>query len=631
MCGIAGILAFDESGKRHLHKISAATYSLNKRGPDGEGIYIHNNVALGHRRLAIIDTSTSASQPFTDASGRYTIVFNGEIFNYQDLRTQLINQGIQFKSQSDTEVLLYLYINKKEKCLTELDGEFAFAVYDNILEEIFIARDRFGVKPLYYYKDNERFVFASEMKAMIQFDIPKEIDEASLQMYLHLNYVPAPYSIFKSVLKLDAGHYAIVNKKNQFFKQPYYHLPDLDSEDKKNQVKNYESAQVELKKLLEHSVVQRMIADVPLGTFLSGGIDSSIITAIAAQHTKNLNTFSIGYKNEPLFDETHYAQLVSKKYKTNHTVFELSNDDLFANLHHMLEYIDEPFADSSALAVNILSMHTKKHVTVALSGDGADEIFAGYNKHAAELTARNAGLKASLVKSVHPLLKQLPKSRNSKVGNKIRQLEKFAEGMKLDEQERYWRWAGYTNEEESNDLLLKTSKEYASRKKDILKNISSDYNSVLLTDLQLVLENDMLVKVDRMSMSRSLEVRVPFLDHKLVDFAFTLPTHYKIDTKQRKKILKNAFKDYLPDELYHRGKQGFEVPLLKWFHTDLKTMITDDLLNDTFIKEQGIFDPNAISNLKVQLFSINPNDAVAKVWGLIVFQYWWKKTMGNYA
>lgn len=628
MCGITGILAFTEKGKDYLHKVNAATRSLQKRGPDGEGLYSQTNCALGHRRLSIIDTSELATQPFTDNSGRYTIVFNGEIFNYKELRKQIESKGNKFKSQSDTEVLLYLFINEKAKCLEKLDGEFAFAIYDNIKEELFLARDRFGIKPLYFYKDEERFVFASEMKALIAFDIPKEIDKTSLQTYLHLNYIPAPYSIFKNVLKLDAGNYMVINGKGKTEKTAYYSLPDLTPAPV---FSDYEKAQEQLRNLLENSVQKRMIADVPLGTFLSGGIDSSIITAIAAQHTKHLNTFSIGYKDEPLFDETQYAQLVAKKYKTNHTVFQLSNDDLFANLYQVLDYIDEPFADSSALAVNILSMHTRKHVTVALSGDGADEIFAGYNKHAAELKARKGGLKAQLVKSSHSILRQLPKSRNTKTGNKIRQLEKFAEGMKLSEQERYWqwaKWAGFKPGEIFTKKFTENSKaitEFEERKTEVLKSLNQDYNSVLLTDIQLVLENDMLVKVDRMSMSQSLEVRVPFLDHKIVDFAFSLPVNFKIDSRQRKIILKDAFKNMLPEELYHRGKQGFEVPLLKWFKTDLRSMITNDLLSDEFIKEQNIFSLGAIKKLKTELFSTSPNDAVAKTWALIVFQYWWKK------
>lgn len=625
MCGIVGMLAFNESGKKHFPQMDNAVNSLTHRGPDGKGVYENKNVTLGHRRLSIIDISNDGAQPFTDSSERYTIVFNGEIFNYKKLRKQLQNKGVSFKSQSDTEVLLYLYIHEKEKCLEKLDGEFAFAIYDNNNDELFVARDRFGIKPLYYFKDNDRFVFASEMKALIELGIPKQIDCASLQTYLHLNYIPSPFTIFENVAKLEAGNYLTISKSKAIRKGIYYQLPDLS--EPLSPSLNYTAAQQQLKKLLEESVLNRMVADVPLGTFLSGGVDSSIITAIAAQNTKNLNTFSIGYKNEPLFDETHFAELVAKKYNTNHTVFKLSNDDLFANLHQVLESIDEPFADSSALAVNILSMQTKKHVTVALSGDGADEIFAGYNKHAAELKARDAGIKARLVKTTHPILKHLPKSRNSKIGNKIRQLEKFAEGIKLDEKERYWKWAGFSNENES--LLLNPSKNYSSRKKEILKDLDSNYNSVLLTDIQLVLENDMLVKVDRMSMNQSLEVRVPFLDHKIVDFAFKLPTNFKIDDNHQKKILKDAFKDYLPEELYNRKKQGFEVPLLKWFHSDLKSMITDDLLNDNFIKEQEIFDLQGITMLKAQLFSTNPNDAVAKTWALIVFQYWYKKHMMN--
>lgn len=627
MCGITGILAFNEKGKTYLSKVSDATYALLKRGPDGEGIYFNKNVALGHRRLSIIDMSNAAAQPFSESTERYTIVFNGEIFNYQQLRKKLENKGVKFKSQSDTEVLLQLYISDKEKCLEQLDGEFAFAVYDSTTEELFLARDRFGIKPLHFYKDEERFIFASELKAIVKYDIPMVIDKNSLQLYFHLNYIPSPYSIFENVKKLEAGSFIKVNQRGIIEEKKYYSIPY--SNDYKN-VSSYDSAQKEFKKLLESSVQQRMMADVPLGTFLSGGIDSSIITAIAAQNTKHLNSFSIGFKDEPLFDETEFAQVLAKKYKTNHTVFQLSNEDLFANLKEMLDYIDEPFADSSALAVNILSMHTKKHVTVALSGDGADELFAGYNKHAAELKARQGGLKASLVRSSHGLLKQLPKSRNSKTGNKIRQLEKFAEGMKLRPQERYWQWAkwsGYTAEQlfsqqYNSDI---NSNSFEKRKANILKNISEDYNSVLLTDMQLVLENDMLVKVDRMSMSQSLEVRVPFLDQKVVDFAFSLPVNYKIDGNNRKKIVKDAFKDMLPDELLNRRKQGFEVPLLKWFNTDLKSMITNELLDDKFIKEQGIFNLNEIKKLKAQLFSNSPNDAIEKTWALIVFQYWWKK------
>ena len=625
MCGITGILAFNEKGKHYLSKVSAATYSLLKRGPDGEGIYFNKNVALGHRRLSIIDTSNAAAQPFTEISERYTIVFNGEIFNYKQLRKQLESKGIKFKSQSDTEVLLQLYISDKKKCLEQLDGEFAFAIYDSKTEELFLARDRFGIKPLYYFKNDERFVFGSELKALMAFDIPKTIDKTALQLYFHLNYIPSPYSIFENVKKMESGTFMKINLKGIEEEKKYYTIPY--SSELKN-IPTYEAAQKTFKSLLESSVQQRMIADVPLGTFLSGGIDSSVITAIAAQNTKHLNSFSIGFKDEPLFDETEHAMLLAKKYKTNHTVFQLSNKDLFANLQQVLDYTDEPFADSSALAVNILSMHTKEHVTVALSGDGADELFAGYNKHAAELKARAGGIKAGLVKSSHSLLKQLPKSRNSKTGNKIRQLEKFAEGMKMSPQERYWQWAkwsGYMSEQilsKKYSADINTS-EFEKSKSNILKDISDDYNSVLLTDMQLVLENDMLVKVDRMSMSQSLEVRVPFLDHKIVDFAFSLPSNYKIDSKSRKKIVRDTFKDLLPQELLSKKKQGFEVPMLKWFKTDLRSMITNELLEDKFIDEQGIFNLEEIKKLKTQLFSSNPNDAVEKVWALIVFKYWY--------
>lgn len=626
MCGITGIFAFTEKGKSDLLKINSATACLSSRGPDGEGVYIQNNVALGHRRLSIIDTSDLAAQPFTDATGRYSIIFNGEIFNYKELRQRLILKGYTFRSHSDTEVLLYLFIREKEKCLTKLDGEFAFAIYDSQERQLFLARDRFGVKPLYYYQDADRFIFGSEIKSLLAFDIPKAIDKSSLQMYFHLNYIPSPYSIFENVLKVEAGSYLQVKKEGSTNKIKYYNTTFENAKT----LPDYEAAKMKLHSLLENSVQQRMVADVPLGTFLSGGIDSSIITAIAARNISGLHTFSIGYKDEPHFDETYYASLVAKKHNTEHTVFRLNNNDLYDQLFHLLDNLDEPFADSSALAVNILCKLTKQHVTVALSGDGADEIFAGYNKHAAELKARKGGIMFSLLKSTHPFLKQLPKSRNSPTGNLVRKLEKFVGGLKLTDRERYWNWAkwsGYKADEIFNSAFVSSLSEniYEQRKTELLKFIEKDYNSVLITDMKLVLENDMLVKVDRMSMSQSLEVRVPFLDHKLVDFAFSLPAEYKIDNKNRKKILKDAFKKDLPDELLKREKKGFEVPLLKWFRTDLKTLITEDLLSDKFIAEQNIFNPVTIRQLKTQLFSKSPNDAVEKIWALIVFQYWWKK------
>ena len=624
MCGITGILAFNSTGKKYISKIQDATNSLISRGPDDGGVYTHHNLALGHRRLSIIDTTSAASQPFTDASGRYTLVFNGEIFNYKQLRKQLEHKGVHFRSHSDTEALLYLYIADKEKCLDQLDGEFAFAIYDAHTEQLFVARDRFGIKPVYYYRDKDRFAFASEMKALLALNIPRKMDRAALQTYFHLNYIPSPYSIFENVRKLEAGSFLTIDIHGELTHRNYYSISNSYDA---THLLDYDQSKLELKRLLEYAVQQRMIADVPLGSFLSGGIDSSIITAIAAQHTKHLHTFSIGYKDEPLFDETRYARLLSKKYQTHHTVFELGTEDLYKDLHQMLDYMDEPFADSSALAVNILSLHTKKYVKVALSGDGADELFAGYNKHAAELKASVNGIRNRVVKASYPLLKYLPKSRNSVYGNTFRKLHKFSEGLSLTNSERYWRWAGFTNDSADDCLLLHLSPDYHLRKKEILKHITSDYNSILLTDMQLVLENDMLVKVDRMSMNQSLEVRVPFLDHKIVDFAFTLPVNYKIQGKQRKKILKDAFKEMLPDELFNRKKQGFEVPLLKWFRTDLKSMITEELLADDFVIEQGIFKPEAIRDLKKQLFSANPNDAIAKTWALIVFQHWYKKYM----
>jgi len=612
--------------------LSSATQALQKRGPDFQNSYHDDFVGLGHRRLSIIDTSAVAHQPMWDETQRYCIVFNGEIFNFQELKKELQERGVKkFFSNSDTEVLLKLFILDKEKCLSKLNGFFAFCVYDKKEQSFFIARDRYGVKPLLYYFDEDKFLFASEMKSILAYGIEKELDYTSLHTYFQLNYIPASRTIFKNVKKLLPGHYLKLYKR-QFLVLSYYNIPNSSIQYPASSI-DYEGAKEKFKQLLEASVQRRLISDVPLGAFLSGGIDSSVITGLAAKHKPDLHTFSIGFKDEKFFDETHYAQLVADHFKTNHTVFSLTNDDLYNHVNSILDYIDEPFADSSAINVYILSKETRKHATVALSGDGADELLAGYNKHAAFYKTINAGATESLVSSLNPLWKSLPKSRNDFFGNKVRQLQRFAEGMKLSSKERYWRWASYANEADALQLFSEQSKnnfkqqEYDTFKKELLKTIpdKESINDILLTDFHLVLPNDMLTKVDMMSMANALEVRTPFLDFELVNFAFSLPDDFKINANIRKRIVQDAFKEILPAQLYNRPKKGFEVPMLKWLQKEMKSLVVDDLLSEKFIREQNIFDYQSINQLKQKLFSSNPEDVHARIWALVVFQWWWKK------
>ncbi|MTI21191.1 asparagine synthase (glutamine-hydrolyzing) [Fulvivirga sp. RKSG066] len=627
MCGITGIYAFNMIGRMSMINVANATKALSSRGPDFQDIYNDQQVALGHRRLSIIDTSAEGHQPMWDRSGRYCIIFNGEIYNYKALKQQLESQDVQFHSQCDTEVLLELYIKEGPKCLDKLNGFFAFAVYDKQDATLFIARDRLGIKPLYFLHDENRVLFASEMKSILSYGIEKNLDFTALRTYLQLNYIPAPRTIFKDVKKLLPGQCMTITNQNVSI-ETYYEV--------KKQPLNkdsYEKQQQSFSHLLEKSVLKRLVADVPLGSFLSGGIDSSVIAALASKHKPDIHTFSIGFSEEKFFDETDYARAVAKKLGTEHTVFSLTNKDLYQHVNQILDYIDEPFADSSAIAVYILSQETRKHATVALSGDGADELFAGYNKHAAFYKILQGGSKAELVKALGPVWSVLPKSRNNPVTNIFRQLDRFSKGSKLNAKERYWRWAGFVNENEADSLLSESSihnlerQDYEEFKQEILKHIpeKEDINDLLLTDVKLVLPDDMLTKVDRMSMANSLEVRVPFLDHEVVEFAFSLPTDSKINSNIRKRIVQDTFRDILPEELYNRPKKGFEVPLLKWFRKEMKSLIEDDLLSKDFIEGQGIFNYQSVSRLKKKLFSANPEDVHARIWGLIVFQWWWKR------
>ena len=626
MCGIVGIIAKDKTGKSNFCQLKSAVNALYQRGPDANGIFEHNNIGLGHSRLSILDISEGANQPLTSESGRYVLSFNGEIYNYKKLRQVLSKKGYTFKTTSDTEVLLNHLIEFGEKGIQDLNGFFGFAFYDKELERLIVARDRFGIKPMHVYEDEHQIIFGSEMKAIFQFNIIRELDFSSLQLYMKFNYIPQPYSILKNCKKIKPGELMIWEDGDKLYKK-YYQLPYRSNNYKFN---NYENAQSKLRELLEESVSKRMVSDVPIGAFLSGGIDSSVIVALASKHTKNLNTFSIGYKDEPMFDETKYAKLVAEKYKTNHTVFELTNDDLFNQLNQVLEYTDEPFADSSGLAVNILSMHTRKKAKVALSGDGADEIFSGYNKHMAEFMVRENSLKNKLISKGMPLWKTLPKSRNSKFGNINRQLLRFSEGVKKGNKERYWDWAGIQKDETAQKFINSSEQsEFNARKSFILKDElnENDFNGVLIQDVHQVLIGDMLAKVDMNSMNNSLEVRVPFLDHELVEFAFQIPSSFKIQKNIKKKILQETFRSDLPSELFKRPKHGFEVPLLKWFRGELSSKIKTEYLHRDFIETQGIFNWVEIDSMLKKINSANPEDSAATIWALVVFQHWWKKWM----
>ena len=635
MCGITGLYAFNELGKFHMINLSAATEALSRRGPDFGRTDIIDRVGLGHRRLSIIDTSADGHQPMRDPSGRYTIVFNGEIYNYPALRQRLQQRGVTFQSATDTEVLLQLYMHEGRACLNQLNGFFAFAIYDQQEDVLFAARDRLGIKPLLYYQDEDKVIFASEMKSLLAYGIEKHLDYTSLQHYLRFNYVPAPHTMLRNVRKLMPGQYLEVSKPRAERVQfgTYYQIPFNEARLNPDNL-TYAQQQQKLAALLEDSVQQRLVADVPLGTFLSGGIDSSVITTLASRHVDRLKTFSVGYRDEPFFDETRYAQLVAKRLKTDHTVFSLTNRDLYEHLHQLLDHLDEPFADSSAIPVYILSKETRQRITVALSGDGADELFSGYNKHWAAWRMLHPGLAERSVQALLPLWRALPQSRQGALTNRVRQLQRFAEGSALTAKERYLQWATFTTDEAARALLSEASQQqidaaaYRQRTQGLVAAISDERETVsqwLLIDTQLVLPNDMLTKMDLMSMAHGLEVRVPFLDHRVVEFAFQLPEESKINRRMKKRIVQDTFRSMLPAALYRRPKKGFEVPLLGWFRSELKSMITDDLLADDFVEEQGVFNPAEIRRLKQQLFSSSPGDGHATVWALLVFQWWWKK------
>lgn len=647
MCGISGKVDFEgkEIPEELIRRMNAA---LSHRGPDDEGIYINNSfaghgqkfvsVGLGHKRLSIIDLSRAGHQPMSNESKTVWIVFNGEVYGYQKLKKDLEQQGHQFSSNSDCEVIIHLYEQEGIECIKKLNGMFAFALWDSRIQALYLVRDRVGIKPLVYFWNGMSLLFASEIKSILcDSGVSREIDWAALNLYLTYNYIGAPATIFKNIKKLEPGCYLTARNKSITINHYWDVGKDLESKGIKG--RDIEIYKKKIRELLEDAVRMQLVADVPLGAFLSGGIDSSIIVGLMSKvAAKPVNTYTIGYKDMPLFDETRFAREVAKFNHTNHHEIFLTSKDILNVIPDALASFDEPFADSSAIPTYVVSRETKKHVKVALSGDGGDELFAGYRMYAGEyLYSRYRWIpRVFRKKLLEPLLLALPDSRDQYILDHIRRAKKFVKGTHGKFEERFFAWNEIFSRDIREGILKKkfqgsermdfdAGKEMACQ---MLGSFSSDpVNRMLYADLKNSLPNDMLTKVDWMSMKNALEVRVPFLDHRLVEYSFQLPGDLKLRGRRGKYILIEACRDLLPQSIHKRTKWGFEMPISKWLKSDLKYLV-DEYLSRQKIEQQGVFNYKPIKRLIADLF-LNRSDTSWQLWNLIVFQAWHSKYFGE--
>ena len=635
MCGICGKIDF--TGKTvPLELLKNMTDSIAYRGPDDEGFFSDGPVGLGHRRLSIIDLSPAGRQPMSNEDESLWLVFNGEVYDFAETREKLIAKGHTLKSRTDTETVLHLYEDEGVTCLKHLNGMFAFALWDARLQRLWLARDRLGKKPLVYYWDGKRLIFASEIKAILRDpDVPREIDFEALDLYLTLNYIPATWTIFKNIRKLPPGH-SLVLEKGKLSIQSFWDVPANGAEHEipsPSDSMPWDQCKDRLRQLLEASVARRLIADVPLGAFLSGGLDSSIIVALMArQSSRPVKTFSIGYEDLPFFDETRYAQEVARFNRTEHYEFKLGYKDILDAFPKVLDLLDEPFADSSAVPTYIVSRETRRHVTVALSGDGGDELFAGYRMYLGEYWAKYfARIPGALRKyMIAPLVQSLPDARDKPGLELIRRAKKFLRGMSLSFPERFCGWREIFPFAARQKLLRRPPDRnfYLELVRQAVENSKALFpedgiNLMLYLDVKGLLPGDMLTKVDRMSMANSLEVRVPFLDYTLVQYVFSLKGSTKLGAWKGKRVLLETFKDLLPPLLHNRPKWGFEMPIGAWLKKELKFLIEEYLHKDR-IEKQGLFDPGIIRDLVTNHMS-GRQDTSWQLWNLIVFEHWYEK------
>ncbi len=632
MCGINGIITKTHQNK---DKVLSVLNNMNNliihRGPDDDGLFCEENdrftVGMGMRRLSIIDLS-SGKQPIFSDDKQIVIVFNGEIYNFKLIKSKLEAEGVTFNTASDTEVILKVYEKYGIESFQWLDGMYGFSIYDKRINKLFIARDFFGEKPLYYTQRDKEFIWASELKSIIHtLDFTPNISKKGLNLYFRLTYIPAPHTIYENIFKLEANHYMQYDLSSH---KTTIHKINSEPKPKPGNI-SFEDAKSKTKDLVYKSVDSRSIADVGLGTFLSGGVDSSIISLCLAQTTnKKIDTFSIGFKKAS-YDETDKSRVVAKLLNSNHHEFIIDEDDLKNNIHDILINFDEPFSDTAALPTHLLSEKTRAHVTVALTGDGGDEVFGGYNKY--YIGKMNKRYTSVIPKGIHKTISGLSNKylidKHDNRGRKF-QINKLLNAIDYDGGF-YWDIISLANT--STQLAEIMSPDYFEN------NIFLEYKNVLnkqkiesLTDFRLVdkvlsLEGGMLAKVDRTSMMTSLECRAPFLNRELWEFANTLPEKYLMKGWNKKHILKEAFRNQFPDEFLEKGKSGFGSPAGDWLRQSLRKEL-ESYIEPKLLKSQGIFNVEKITNL-VNDHLESKKDSTFRVWSYYCFQKWYKYTFLN--
>ena len=624
MCGITGCLNCCPARPVSAELIRRMNHVLRHRGPDDEGVFIQENVGLGQQRLAIIDTSGRGHQPMSNEDGTVWITFNGEVYNHPQLRIQLEDQGHVFRSKTDTEVIIHLYEEKGLGCLQELRGMFAFALWDGRRRRLVLARDRMGQKPLFYAEHDHRFLFASEIKAILQVQgFPRALNPQSLHHFLTYKFVPPPHTMFSGIWELPPAHFLVwedgAYRVERYWSLSYADKLDLPEEDVLHR----------LDAILDEAVRVRMISDVPLGVFLSGGIDSSLVVAYMSRHSSEpIKTFSIGF-TEADYDELPFARAVAEQYKTDHHEFIVRADALNI-LPKLIWHFDQPFADSSAVPTYYVAQLARQHVTVALNGDGGDEAFAGYSRYLGYYVLQHyTRIPAVLRRGAQQLLEHLPipqrkgtlwsrfnwlnsRSLASLDGHYVRSIANFS-----DEQKRDLYTPSFQQQINGCDSIA-----YMQSLEE--PGLNSPLDRMLRADALAYLPGDLLVKVDRMSMAHSLEPRSPFLDHVLVEFAASLPAEIKFRRGRLKHLLKQLAQDKLPAEIVKRRKKGFAAPVGRWLREELRPVIEEYLLS-SHLASEGVLHQPAINELWQHHRDQEWRNAHGtRLWALLNLELWFR-------